>query len=267
MKKNKNNLFGLLLLLAIIGIPFLLLYKNKETDKETIITAHRGDSVHAPENTIAAIKMAIDVGTDYVEIDVRQTKDNVIVLMHDSSLKRTTGVDREVKDYTYDELQTLDAGIWFGEEYKETKIPTLQEALLCSSGNVKLNIEIKDCDDYKTVATQVIQSISECNMTDNCIISSTNYSCLQVIEKLDSTIMTGIILEDASIGIDEYEDIDFFSVMFSQVTQDTVDQIHDSGKEIYAWTIDDAPAMLNAQKIGVDNIITNDPELAIAVVK
>jgi len=267
MKKNKNNLFGLLLLLTIIGIPLLLLYKYNETDRDTIITAHRGDSEHAPENTIAAIEMAINTGADYVEIDVRQTKDNVLVLMHDASLKRTTGMDGNVKDYTYDELQTLDAGIWFSEEYEGTKIPTLQEALLCASGNVKLNIEIKDCENYKTVATRVIQSISECNMKDNCIISSTNYSCLQVIEKLDSTIMTGIILEDASVGIDEYQDIDFFSIEFSQVTQDIVDQIHYSGKEIRVWTIDDAYAMLIAQKMDVDSIITNDPELAIAVIK
>lgn len=238
-----------------------------ETDRDTIITAHRGDSERAPENTIAAIEMAIDAGADYIEIDIRHTKDNVLILMHDASLKRTTGVDGNVKDYTYEELQTLDAGIWFSEEYEGTQIPTLQEALLYSNGKVKLNIEIKDCEDYKMVAAQVIQSISEYNMVNNCVISSTNYSCLQAIKKLDSTIMTGIILADASIDIDEYQDIDFFSVNFSQVTQDIVDQIHYNGKEIRVWTIDDAHTMLIAQKMDIDNIITNDPELAIAVIK
>lgn len=109
----------------------------------TLITAHRGSSSEAPENTIPAFEKAIEEGADYVEMDVRLTSDGELVLMHDPSTERTTGVDKLVCDTTYEELQQLDAGAEFSDEYAGTKIPTLQEAIDTCKGKVMMNIELK----------------------------------------------------------------------------------------------------------------------------
>jgi len=267
MKRNNVKLISSLILILIIGnITFFCIKYYSARYSNIIITAHRGDSGKAPENTIPAIQQAIAAGEDCVEIDVRQTKDKVLVLLHDASLMRTTDVPGNVWDYNYEELQKLDAGKWFNEEYMDTKVPTLQQALRFSKGKVKLNIEIKDCADYKEIAEQVMYSIEEYGMEEECVISSTNYACLEEIERLNESILTGIILDDGLENPNEYAAIDFFSINFSKVLQGTIDQIHDLGKEIHVWTIDDKETLLKAEKMKVDNIITNNPLLAEAVI-
>lgn len=116
-----------------------------EMFSDTLTMAHRGSSYEAPENTMLAFKNAVKATADYIELDVHETKDGEIVVIHDDNLKRTTGVNKKVYNMTYDEIKDLDAGSYFGdeEEFKKCRIPTLEEVMSYTKGKIKLNIEIK----------------------------------------------------------------------------------------------------------------------------
>jgi len=135
------------------------------------VSAHRGASVEAPENTLAAFSKAMELGADYLEVDVRTTADGVQVCMHDRSLKRTTGIDAEVKVTTYETIRQASAGKWFNEAYAGEKVPTLEE--LCELVNktnhdqgthVKLYVDCKDID-----AGEVVGILNKNQMLDSAV--------------------------------------------------------------------------------------------------
>lgn len=107
------------------------------------ITAHRGASGSAPENTLIALQKAIEAGADYAEIDVQETSDGRLVLLHDPDLKRTTGLKKNIWQTTYNELKHLDAGSWFSDEFSAERIPLLEDAIELVRGKMLLNIELK----------------------------------------------------------------------------------------------------------------------------
>ena len=110
---------------------------------EMKITAHRGSSNEAPENTMAALRKAVDDLADFAEIDVQETKDGIVVLGHDYTLNRVAGINRSIASFRYDDLSSLDVGSWYSEEYRGENIPTLKEAMEYCKGKINLNIEIK----------------------------------------------------------------------------------------------------------------------------
>ena len=139
------------ILTAVVGVGLFYIYDlvrngselSEELLIETEITAHRGSSRTAPENTIPAIEAAVEEMADSVEIDVQMTADGVVVLGHDASLKRVAGVNRSIASMTFEELEKLDVGSWFSSEYAGTRIPSLSEVLELCSQKTSLNIEIK----------------------------------------------------------------------------------------------------------------------------
>src|ERR1700733_10921029 len=100
----------------------------KEDGKTIKVISHRGEHLHHPENTLPAFQAAIDAGADYFELDVRTTSDGKLVLMHDSTVDRTTNGTGEVHNLTFDQIRALDAGAKFSQNFVGTKIPTLDEA-------------------------------------------------------------------------------------------------------------------------------------------
>lgn len=225
----------------------------------TAITAHRGYSQHAPENTIPSINAAIDSMSDYAEIDVQQTKDGVIVLLHDTNLKRTTGVNKQLWNVTYDELMTIDAGYKFKSVYPDTKIPTLAEVLELCQNKIFLNIEIKLNGHEQKLVEQVVELIRQYDMEDQCIISSTNYGVLTRVKETDSPIKTGYIMSMAYGYFYNMSDADFYSIKSSFITEEMVKLAHSYGKEVHAWTVNNVSEMERMKKVGVDNIITDNP--------
>ncbi|MCU0789231.1 MAG: glycerophosphodiester phosphodiesterase, partial [Verrucomicrobia bacterium] len=107
------------------------------------ITAHRGFSARAPENTMAAMQAAIDVGCDYIELDVQTCADGTVVVIHDGDLLRVAGDSRRVQDLTIAELRQVDVGRPFSAQFTGEHIPTLAEVIRRVRGRVKLNIELK----------------------------------------------------------------------------------------------------------------------------
>lgn len=224
------------------------------------VTAHRGDSEHAPENTLEAIMLAVENHADIVEIDVRQTKDGEFIIMHDESLERTTGVDRIVGDVEIGFVKHLDAGIWFSEEYKNTRIPTLEEVLVYGKeNNVFLNIELKPADTDENYEEGVLALIEKYEYFDDCMLASTDYELLKRMKQLNEDVQTLYILKMAFGDFGDMEYVDAFSVRHNFISKEMVNNIHKNGKRIYAWTINTEESIKKVLLMNVDGVISDNP--------
>jgi len=223
------------------------------------ITSHRGFSHDVPENTIPAIEKAIEEQSDYIEVDVRQTKDGELVLLHDESLMRTTGVNREIWNINYDEVSLLDAGSWLDEAYIGTKVPTLREVFELCKGKSNLNIHLKSETHTNELENKVVALIEEYEMSLQCIISSTSLPILENVKKLNPDIKTGLITYQIYQGYYSNENIDFFSIKSYFISERTIQEVHKYGKEVHVWTVNAKNELKRMKRLGVDNIITDNP--------
>jgi glycerophosphoryl diester phosphodiesterase len=267
-KQRRYGIAGLLLvvfsLALYLNLRVMIFGSDLATSSidEVLISAHRGADNVAPENTIPALEQAIELGADYVEIDVRLTADGEVVLMHDASTARTTDGDLLVADSTYEELQQLDAGSWFSEEYTGTRIPTLQEAINVCKGNVLMNIEIKSVDNSGELEEKVAALIADNNMEEQCVVTSFKQKSLIRIKKYDENILTGYIYGFGYSNRMNYEAMDVLSIDYRYVTREVVTGAHKKGIAVYVWTVNSRRDMRRMKAIGVDNIITDKVSLA-----
>ena len=265
---HKWMINGILLLFIMIGT--FNLYSVVHNDSSyfaealmgTVISSHRGNSRIAPENTLPAIESAILAGSDYVEIDVQQSKSGTLLLMHDRNLKRTSGKNNFIWELTDEELNELDVGSWFSMDYIDTRIPTLEEVLSYCKDRIKLNIELKVNGDYTGAVKQLVDLIEEYNYKDQCVVTSTNYPALKAVKRQDENIRTGYILSVVYGNFYEKEHVDFFSIRYNFINQNVVKSAHLAGKEIHAWTVNTSRQMESMKSAGVDAIITDNPSLA-----
>ena len=226
------------------------------------ITSHRGSSYEAPENTLPAIEKAIEDMADYVEIDVQETKDGVVVVYHDSSLRRITGDAGRIWEYTYGELLLMDFGGWFSEEYAGTQIPTLEQVLELCRGRIAINIELKADRVSETLVEKTLELVELYGMEGQVVISSTDYGYLRQVKELKPDIPTGYILFAAYGRHFDDENIDFLSVRSDFVTNTLVKSAHEAGKAVHAWTVNAEREITRMKHLQVDNIITDRPLLA-----
>jgi glycerophosphoryl diester phosphodiesterase len=226
------------------------------------VTSHRGFSGGVPENTLPAIEKAIEEQADYVEVDVRMTKDGELVLLHDDSLKRTTGVNKKIWQLTYEEVSELDAGSWKDIAYNGTKIPTLREVFELCKGKVNLNLDLKYRNTEEGLEEKVAALIEEYEMQWQCVISSTSLAALEHIKQINPDIRTGYITYQIYRGYFYNDNIDFFSVRSNLVTKTVSSEVHKAGKEIHVWTVNARSELLRMKLVGVDNVITDDPSYA-----
>ena len=180
----------------------------------------------------------------------------------DAFKKRTTGVDRYISDMTLDEVKRLDAGSFFSKEYAGEQVPTLQEVLELTKGKVKLNIEIKTSLNDSDIAGKVVKIIQEYEAQEDCEITSFDYNTLKKIKEYDENIKTGYILSVAYGTFYDTDEVDFFSMNASFLSKRLIDAIHKSGKEVYAWTVNNEISIKNLSNKGVDNIITDEYVIA-----
>ena len=159
-----------------------------------LVTFHRGDCTVAPENTLPAFRSAILKGGDRIELDVQMTRDGVVMVTHDTSLRRCTGRNENIYDLTYNEVRKLDAGRWFGQKYTGAKVPTLEEVLDLCKGKIQLNIEIKPNAATPELEAETIRIIREKGFAQDCTITSQSYETLCKVKELAPEIRTGYIL-------------------------------------------------------------------------
>ena len=221
------------------------------------ITAHRGGSNLAPENTLAALQKAIDEGADYAEIDVAQTKDGVIVVSHDNNIKRISGKDLNIWSSNYADIKDLDIGSWFDPQFKNEHIPTLEEAIQLCQGKIRLNIELKPTGHEASLVESTVAIIQQNDFSDQCVLASLDYPTLEKVGLVDPNLKRAYITALA-IGDIQKLPVDIYSIESSFITPEIVAAIHRENKEVLAWTVDSQESTEKMVKIGVDNIITDD---------
>jgi glycerophosphoryl diester phosphodiesterase len=223
------------------------------------ISAHRGASLAAPENTLSAFRQAITDGATFIELDVQRTADGVLVIAHDADLMRVGGVPLVIRRSTLQELRTADVGASFGPEFAGEKIPTLDEAIDIAEGKAKLIVELKSYTrQADALIADVVSTLRSRSLLDRAVVMSLNYPEVQAVKRLEPRIVAGFVATAALGDISKLE-VDFLAVPLSHATDALIGAAHAQGKDVYVWTVDDPQQMSLAIDRGVDNIITNDP--------
>ena len=183
------------------------------------------------------------------------------MVTHDTSLRRCTGRNANIYDLTFAQVRELDAGRWFSARYAGTQIPTLEEVLDLCKGKIQLNIEIKPNAATPELDAETVRIIRKKGFEKDCVITSQSYETLCKVKELDPEIETGYIL---ALGVGTYYDLpaaDFFSVESTFITSGMVQQIHLRGKTVSAWTVNRAEDARDLLSLGVDDVITDKPEM------
>jgi len=225
------------------------------------IVGHRGDPVHEPENTLRSIIRAFKVGADAVEIDVRLSKDNVPVVIHDETVDRTSNGHGYVRKMTLNQLKKLDFG-------KGERIPTLEEALeIVREMKGKIIVEIKE----EGFESKVIEALGEKEIIKHSIITSFNFDIIKKVKELNPKITVGAIFGGKFKGnilkVASNIGVDFVVPKYTLVTSEIVNKVHENDLKIAVWTVDNPSDMIKFKNMKVDCIVTNDPELAVKTLK
>lgn len=241
-------------------MPFLQRELSDE-EKQVMITAHRGSSLRAPENTMSAVNLAITESADMVEIDVLHTKDGVVVVSHDNNLQRMAGIDQKISDMTYEELQNADVGKIFSPEFEGEHVPKLADVIeVIIANDRRLNIEIKEYG-QETIEEKVVKIIRETDCSNNCFVTSLDYQTLQNIRAIDPRIPIGIAISIA-IGDTHGFDVNFYSAADGLATNKFITEEKKRGRDVMIWTLNDKDVIKAAVARGANNIITDDPIIA-----
>ncbi|MBD2867550.1 glycerophosphodiester phosphodiesterase [Paenibacillus arenilitoris] len=228
--------------------------------------AHRGWSSRAPENTMAAIRFALeDPAIEWIEIDVQLSKDHVPVVIHDYTLRRTTNGRGEVKDWTAAELASLDAGHWFSQKYQGESIPTLEQVLQESLGRCKLNIELKtDGIRYPMLEQKALELLRAYEAEKDVVLTSFSEGSLHRARKLSDSVRTGLILDAwrPTLPLELRElGADFLSIGYSRLNKDRIALLKAAGIQVMAWTVNELRAIRKVAELDPELMIcTNYPD-------
>ena len=237
-----------------------------------LVLGHRGASGYAPENTIESFKMALDMNSDGVELDVQMSKDGVLVIIHDELIDRTSNGKGWVKDYTFEELRSFNFNN-HKEGYEFCYIPTLEEVLELFKGTGKLiNIEIKsNIINYPDIVKKTIDMVRKHEMQDQVLYSSFNHqSCLEV-EAYDQDAYVGFLYEDGFLNVPEYVKENhgdaLHPALYFLLDPLYMPRARKNGLEVNVWTINEEYQMELGCKLGITSIITNYPDKALKIVE
>ncbi|MEX1029890.1 MAG: glycerophosphodiester phosphodiesterase family protein [Paenibacillaceae bacterium] len=219
------------------------------SSNKRIIVAHRGWSGLAPENSMAAFRLAIaDPRISWIELDVQLSKDGIPVVIHDYKLRRTTSASGDVKDYTAEQLSQLDNGSWFSLDFHNERIPTLEQVLKEIQGRVKLNIELKTKDQlYPGLEQAVINLVQAYSLEDDVVITSFDTGALLKTKRLAPSIRTGLITSDVPITIKDQLRVlgaDLLSVDYRIVDPKFVRSMMESGYDVMVWTVNEPQTIM-----------------------
>jgi len=231
----------------------------------TLGVAHRGASRYAPENTLAAFRLALEHGVPAVECDVRRTQDGHLVVIHDPAVDRTTDGRGAVGSLTLEPLRRLDAGRWFGPEFAGERIPLLREVLEAVRGRALIQIEIKnDPAPSEGIEQQVAGALRDHGMEDEALVMSFDHRIIRELRSAAPRIAAGILyaarLVDP-IGAARGAAADAVCVQWGYLDRDVVDSAHRAGLGVFVWTVDDEQAIGRCRDLGVDGITSNDTRL------
>jgi glycerophosphoryl diester phosphodiesterase len=253
------------LILAVLVVRSLL--EQVRWDDRIEISAHRGSSLAAPENTLSAVRQAIDDGATYVEIDVQRTADGVLVITHDADLMRVGGKPLVISESRYEELAKVDVGSRHGAAFADERVPTLEQVIDEVEGRIKLIVELKSYKgDKQKLVSDVVQMLRDKKLGKNAVVMSLAYDELVQLNRLAPEMTVGFVAS-ASLGDLTTLDVDFLAVSQSQATDLLISSAHSRNKQVYVWTVDDPSTASLMIDRGADNLITNDPATIVRVLQ
>ena len=239
---------------------------------QPVIFAHRGASAHAPENTLAAFELALVQNADAIELDVKLSADGRAVVIHDSTVDRTTGSRGRVKDLSFQQLRSLDAGSFFSEKYRGEKIPLLEEVFEAVGKHTFINVELTN---YTTPRDALVETVcmlvKKFGLQKRVLFSSFFASNLSKARAYLPEVPRGLLAFNGFLGawarsfgfnFGKYQALHPY---VEDVSSQQVQRVHRLNRRIHVWTVNAAEDMRRLFHWGVDAIFTDDPALAVQV--
>jgi glycerophosphoryl diester phosphodiesterase len=259
---------ALLVGLLIAAVPLLgglTDLARHQTEDEIEIIAHRGAAGARPENTMAAFALAIEEGATWVELDVQESADGEVIVMHDSDYMKIAGVDLKVWNATMDALADIDIGSWFDPAYASERTPLLRDVLeLAKDSGCGVLIELKYYGHDEKLEQRVADVVEETGMTDQVQAMSLKYAAVRRMKALRPDWRVGL-LATATVGDLPALEADFLAVNMATASPRLTRDARAAGKEVYVWTVNDPLSMSHMASLGVSGLITDEPALARAV--
>ena len=241
-------------------------------------TAHRGAMGYAPENTLAAFRLGVEQGSDLIEADVQRSKDGVLVLIHDTTLSRTTDVEQvfptrapwRVEDFTYEEIRRLDAGSWFSEDYAGERVPTMTEMVqLIRPTRAGILMELKSPALYPGIEEQVAEEfasfpgyVQSAVRAQRLVVQSFDWDSMARYHEVQPSVPVGLLGRPAEARLPELSTwADQINPNFRTYDAAYVDNVHQLGMEVHAYTVNRPEDMHLVLDRGVDGLITNFPDV------
>jgi glycerophosphoryl diester phosphodiesterase len=243
-----------------IGAGAWLLNDIQTTDRVTIV-AHRGAAGKAPENTLAAVRQAIADKTDWVEIDVQETADGHVVVVHDSDFMKLSGVPLKTWQASFEQVRQIDVGSWFSDEFADERVPTLKEVLETARGKAGVVIELKYYGHDQALEQRVVDIVEEANMVPDVAVMSLKYEGIQKMRALRPDWSIGL-LSATAVGDLAGLDADFLAVSMGMARPGFIRRAQAAGRQVFVWTVNDPVSMSRMISLGVDGVITDEPDLA-----
>lgn len=236
--------------------------------RQPLILAHRGASQWAPENTMAAFRLAAEMGADGIELDVQLCKDGEAVVIHNFRVDETTDGSGRVKDFTLAELQTLDAGSWYAAKFSGERIPTLAQVLHELGPRLKYNIELKATSLLSDgLEAETVRLVEDANMVHRVTISSFNVAALWRVRRLNPYISIGLLYAPdqprylRERWLQPLVRPNALHPRWDTISERYVIAAHRRGVAVNPWTCNEPDPLLRLVNWGVDAIITDRPDL------
>jgi glycerophosphoryl diester phosphodiesterase len=240
--------------------------------ERTLVFGHRGAKAYAPMNTFPSFELALAQGADGIELDVRLTRDGAMVIMHDDSVDATTDGAGHVRDLTLAEIQSLDAGAWFGEAFRGTRVPTLDEVFETIGKRTRINVEIKaESIRGEGIEAKVAEAIRRHGLERSTIISSFNPITLRRFRHAMPEVPIGFLYAEdmppfiphLMIGLPH----EAKNPHHTMIDADFMKRTKAAGYHVNTWTVNDAARAVQLRDLGVDCIITDAPDVILASVR
>lgn len=238
--------------------------------------AHRGHSIAYPENTLDAYRKAIELGVEMIECDVNITRDGTLVMMHDSTLDRTTTGTGRVSASIWKDIQQLDAGGKFKPEFTGVRIPSTEETLLLyKEAGISSCFEVKgaDADESNRIALGLVELFLKHNMLDRAFLSSYHHEALHLAKsKCPELLLAPERLPDdappdpsEAVRQAKAFDAPVIQHQYTVLNEDVVRALHEQGIAVWSWSTTDEPSLVSSIELGADALMGDDVELMLEV--
>lgn len=235
-----------------------------------LVVGHRGLSASAPENTIAAFRLALDAGADLLELDVHLTRDERVVVIHDRTLQRTTTGNGPVRSYALSEIATLDAGSWFDHRFASERVPLLDDVIALAAGRCWLNVELKSHRFAREVpesyARRVVDVVRSHGALEQVFFSSFDGELVRSIRTVEPAATTGVLynwhrdLWRSPSTIAARCQASAFICSWTELTRRRLEDARSSGLAVAVYTVNDVDEALRLADRGVDMLISDAPD-------